>query len=87
MGKSHPLLMVCETEKAAERFTEIGKDLPMCVGVYHRVLKRPFYGPASAWSSHEAAVDVDHLRHVPLWSEAAHVRSRYILVERTDLRI
>ena len=87
MGKSHPLLMVCETEKAAERFTEIGKDLPMCVGVYHRVLKRPFYGPASAWSSHEAAVDVDHLRHVPLWSEAAHVRSRYILVERTDLRL
>ena len=87
MGEGYPLLMVCETEKAAESFAALGRDLPMCVGVYHRVLKRPFYGPASAWSSHEAAVDVDHLRHVPLWSEAAHVRSRYILVERTDLRL
>ena len=87
MGKGHPLLMVCETQKAAESFAEFGRDLPMCVGVYHNVLKQPFYGPDSAWSRNEAAVDIDHLRHVAMWLQANHVSSQYILVERTDLRL
>ena len=87
MGKGHPLLMVCETQKAAESFAAFGRDLPMCVGVYHRVLRQPFHGLGSAWSQNGTSVDIDHLRHVPLWSESAHVRSQYILVERTDLRL
>ena len=87
MGRGHPLLMVCETQKAAESFAAFGRDLPMCVGVYHNVLKQPFYGPGSAWSRNKAAVDIDHLRDVPMWSQANHVSSQYILVERTDLRL
>ena len=79
--------MVCETQKAAESFAELGRDLPMCVGVYHSVLKKPFYGPGSAWSRNEAAVDIDHLRDVPLWAPANQVASQYILVERTDLQL
>ena len=87
MGRGRPLLMVCETQKAAESFAEFGRDLPMCVGVYHSVLKQPFHGPGSAWSRNEAPVDIDHLRDVPLWPQATQVASQYIFVERTDLQL
>ena len=59
----------------------------MCIGVYRRVLKQPFHGLGSAWYRNGTPVDIDHLRHVPLWSKAAHVASQYMLVERTDLRL
>lgn len=79
--------MVCETQKTAERFAHLGRDMPMCVCVYHSVLKHPFHGPGSAWSRNGAPVDIDNLRDVPLWSQATQVTSQYILMERTDLQL
>ena len=61
-----PMLMICETRVAAERFLRIGDDLPMLVSTLYDVLHGDFEGAASVWRYRNANVDISRL------SQAAH---------------
>ena len=87
LGQAQPLLVVCHTEAAARRFEELGRDLPMLVGVCQDVLKRPYHGEESPWRRDGSRVDIDHLQRIPLWSRSHAERMQYLLVERTDLEL
>ena len=61
-----PMLMICETPEAADRFLRIGDDLPMLVSTLDDVLHGDFEGAASVWRCGNARVDISRL------SQAAH---------------
>ena len=61
-----PMLMICETPEAADRFLRIGDDLPMLVSTLDEVLHGDFEGAASIWRYGNAKVDISRL------SQAAH---------------
>ena len=61
-----PMLMICETPEAADRFLRIGDDLPMLVSTLDEVLHGDFEGAASVWRYGKANVDISRL------SQAAH---------------
>ena len=49
LGEPWPLLMVCGTREAAEKFGKMGNDLPMLVSTAEAGLKGAFYGAESVW--------------------------------------
>ena len=64
LGDPWPMLMICKTKEAADKFGLRGDDLPMLVAVYHEVIDdkgHGFYGEASVWRYRGERVDIDHL--------------------------
>ena len=60
-GVPLPMLMICETPDAAERFLRIGDDLPMLVSTLDEVLHGDFQGAASVWRYGKSNVDISSL--------------------------
>ena len=87
MGEGQPVLMVCETDTSAARFTALGSELPMSVAAYREVLEKPFGGQNSPWRHGGATVDIGHLCRMPLWSRENRDYWEYLLVERTGLQL
>ena len=56
-----PMLMICESPDAAERFLRIGDDLPMLVSTLDEVLHGDFQGAASVWRYGKSNVDISSL--------------------------
>ena len=56
-----PMLMICETRVAAERFLRIGDDLLMLVSTLYEVLHGDFEGASSVWRYGKSNVHVSSL--------------------------
>ena len=64
MNEPWPMLMICKTKEAAERFGRRGDDLLMLVAAYDEVMDRKnhaFHGEESVWRYRGSRVDIDHL--------------------------
>ena len=51
-GLVQPLLVVCETEAAAENFDRAGGELPLLLTTLERALRGPLTGASTVWSRH-----------------------------------